>query len=71
MFILTVISVYCLIGVGFACAFVARGYAALAPGAKAGVGARILWLPAAVVLWPLLTVKWWRARRASPTPTSP
>jgi len=71
MFILTVISVYCLIGGVFGVAFVARGYAALAPGARAGVGARILWLPAAVVLWPLLTLKWWRARRASPTPTSP
>jgi len=62
MLILNFLGVYVAIGGVFALAFVARGYAAVAPGARASLGARILWLPAAVALWPLLAVKWWRAR---------
>lgn len=68
MLILTIFGAYLVIGGVFAAAFLARGFSALAPGAQASFGARILWLPAAVALWPLLTVKWLRARRAALTP---
>lgn len=70
MLILTFFGIYVAIGGVFAAAFFVRGYAAIAPGARASIGARVLWLPAAVALWPHLTVKWLRARRQAATATA-
>lgn len=68
--LLLLIGVYFVAGGVFAAAFFVRGYAAIAPGARASIGARVLWLPAAVALWPHLTVKWLRARRQAATATA-
>ncbi len=59
MLILTIIACYLLLGCVFALAFFFRGYAVIAPEARgASVGMRLLWTPAAVVLWPVLAGKW-------------
>lgn len=62
MLILTFIGVYFLSGGVFAVAFFARGFSAINADARATVGARLLWLPAAALLWPALAWKWRRAR---------
>lgn len=67
MLILTLIGVYFLAGGVFGAAFVARGFAAIGPAARASVGARLLWLPAAALLWPVLAWKWRRARSRGAT----
>lgn len=65
MLILTFFCVYLLVGGVFGVGFFVRGYAAIGPAARgASIPVRLLWTPAAVALWPWLTVKWWRARTA-------
>ena len=50
---------YILVGLVFGLAFVARGHKVIDPvAAGASLGLRLLWLPAALALWPLLLVKW-------------
>ncbi len=59
MILLTLLTIYCLVGLLFGVAFFLRGYAALEPAAR-GVSlvTRLLWTPAAVALWPYLLKKW-------------
>jgi hypothetical protein len=55
-------TAYAGIGVAFAIAFAARGAGVVDPAARgAPVGFRLLLIPGAVALWPLLGVRWWRA----------
>ncbi|MEM8981381.1 MAG: hypothetical protein AAGC71_00040 [Pseudomonadota bacterium] len=56
-----VITAYLAAGFIFAIAFVIRGVSAIDPGAVgSSVGFRLLLMPAAVLLWPLLAVRWLR-----------
>lgn len=62
--VLTVAGAYLLAGALFAIPFAWRGAGALEPVAREGTfGFRLLILPGAVTLWPLLAVRWWRASR--------
>ena len=55
---------YAVIGVVFGVVFVARGAAALEPGAKAAPwGFRLIILPASAALWPWLLARWARVGR--------
>ena len=57
------LAAYAAIGALFALAFAWRGAARLDPAARAsGVAFRLIILPGAAALWPLLLVKWRRAR---------
>jgi hypothetical protein len=62
-------AAYAACGGVFAVAFVTCGIAQIDPAARgAGVGLRLLLLPGAAVLWPVLLTKWSRiarVRRAS------
>ena len=54
----TLIGVYFLLGALFGVFFVARGYKSIDPSAdEASFGVRLLWLPAAIALWPVLTMR--------------
>jgi hypothetical protein len=54
---------YLVLGVGFAIPFAARWVGHLDPAAKAGTwGFRVLIVPGAVLLWPLLVARLRRAR---------
>ncbi|MBL0926666.1 MAG: hypothetical protein IBJ11_03305 [Phycisphaerales bacterium] len=60
-------ALYASIGVGFAMLFVARGVGRVDPVARsAGVGFRLVILPGAAVLWPVLLRLWWRSSRRAP-----
>jgi membrane protein implicated in regulation of membrane protease activity len=64
---LIVLAVYLGVGVLFALAFVIRGAAAMDPVARTTpLHVRIILLPGATALWPMLLVKWF----SSPSPTS-
>lgn len=57
-------TLYALLGLSFAVAFVAFGVTridAAAPGTSWGL--RILILPGVVALWPLLAWRWWQSLR--------
>lgn len=57
---------YVAVGLVFGLAFVSIGVARIDPDAKGtGIGFRILILPGAIALWPLLLFRW-AARRATP-----
>lgn len=57
---------WCVVGLVLAGAFVARGAdVALGEPASLTPGARILLLPGAFLLWPLVLWRWLRAERAS------
>lgn len=63
--ILTVAGLYlgigCLVGLGFA----AMGAASIDAGARgAPLGFRVLILPGAIALWPLIAIRWRRAARS-------
>lgn len=63
MILLTLAGYYLLMGCVFALGFFWRGHAAIAPEARgASWVVKLMWTPAAIVLWPLLTAKWLRAR---------
>ncbi len=69
MTILTVAGYYLLMGCVFGVAFFWRGYAVIAPEARgASLVVRLMWTPAAIALWPLLTRKWLLARNRSQQP---
>lgn len=62
--ILLLVAAYLVVGVPFAIAFAARGAAAIdAVAEHAGWGFRLLILPGAAALWPLLLIKWIAAAR--------
>lgn len=64
--LLSVIAVYLTIGAIFAIPFSFRGAAAIDPVAThSSRGFRLLLLPGAAALWPLLALRWARARRAA------
>ncbi len=53
--------VYSVIGLVFGLAFVFVGYKKIDRTAEgAGIGVRLLWLPAALALWPLVLFRWLR-----------
>lgn len=55
----TVLTIYALVGLAFAIAFVARGVARVDPAAAgAPLGFRLLVLPGVAALWPLLAARW-------------
>ena len=56
---LFILAIYLLIGVVFSFAFVLVGCRVIDPSAQgAGLIVRAFWMPAAIALWPLLTIKW-------------
>jgi hypothetical protein len=62
--LLTSAALYLALGIVFALAFVAKGAGLIDPDARAGtLGFRLLILPGAAALWPLLAAKWRRAGR--------
>ena len=62
--VLTVAGVYAGVGVVFAIPFAWRGAGVLEPVAREGtLGFRLLILPGAATLWPLLLYRWRRAPR--------
>ncbi len=67
VFVLTIVAYYLLIGCAFGVAFFLRGYAVIAPEARgASIATRLIWIPAAIALWPLLARKWQANRQRSP-----
>ena len=57
-------ALYALAGVVIALAFVTVGLAAVLPaGTPVTIGARILFVPAAAALWPVVLRRWLRSRR--------
>ena len=59
--LLVVLGAYLAIGAGFAVAFAAWGAPAIDPAGKGmPVSARLMILPGAMALWPLLLLKWLR-----------
>lgn len=61
--VLLVVAVYVLAGTAFALAFVTAGVARLDPAARGTSWVfRALILPGSAALWPLLAVKWARAK---------
>ena len=63
MILLYALAFYVLIGLVTAVAFVSFGIAQVLPHSiTASVGARLLFLPGATVLWPYVLVRWLKAR---------
>jgi hypothetical protein len=61
--VLDLVALYVFAGVVVALAFVTVGLVAvLPPGTPVTVGARVLFLPGATVLWPLVLARWLRSR---------
>jgi hypothetical protein len=61
------LSLYALVGLVFALPFAIRGAGRIDPAARTGtIGFRILVIPGAVALWPLLMSGWLRGRTAPP-----
>ncbi len=67
-FVVGVVGVYLTIGVAFALPFAAVGAGRIDSAAKAGgVSFRLLLIPGAIALWPLLFRRWTRATGVPPT----
>jgi hypothetical protein len=65
--IVSSLAVYAIIGLLFALPFSARGAERLDPSAKgAGLGFRLLIVPGAAALWPLLLWRWLRGSQTPP-----
>jgi hypothetical protein len=63
MILLYALALYVLIGLVTAVAFVSFGLAQVLPHAMtASLGARILFIPGATVLWPYILIRWLQAR---------
>jgi hypothetical protein len=59
------LAIYAIAGVATAIAFVSFGLAqVLHPPMPATIGARILFVPGAVALWPYILMRWRKARSA-------
>jgi hypothetical protein len=62
--LVTAIALYALAGIIVALAFVAVGLAVVLPaGTQVTIGARILFVPGAAALWPIVLRRWLRAPR--------
>jgi hypothetical protein len=60
---LDLLALYALVGAVTAVAFVTFGLArVLAPGTPVTIGARVLFLPGAALLWPYVLARWIKAR---------
>lgn len=56
---MTLITIYLGLGALFALAFALIGCRVIDPGAaNAGIFVRLMWMPAAMALWPILLLKW-------------
>lgn len=65
MFVLDLLALYAVVGALTAIAFVTVGLArVLPPGTPVTVGARVLLLPGAAILWPYVLLRWAKARGA-------
>lgn len=66
-FAVETILLYAVLGAVFAVAFALRGAATVDPVARhASAGFRLLVMPGAALLWPVLLVRWWRAAQSGP-----
>jgi hypothetical protein len=64
MILLEALAVYALIGAATALAFLTRGIArVLGSGESVTLPARCLLFPGALLFWPLILIRWWRAAR--------
>jgi hypothetical protein len=58
----TLITIYLALGLLFSLAFAIVGCRIIDPGAaNAGFFVRLMWMPAAIALWPILLLKWVKA----------
>lgn len=65
--LLTALAAYLLVGLAFAIPFAIKGAAAIDPVAgHATRGFRILVIPGAAALWPLLLLRWARSPEVNP-----
>jgi hypothetical protein len=65
VFVLDLLALYAVAGALTAVAFVTLGLAhVLPPGTPVTVGARVLLLPGAALLWPYVLLRWVKARGA-------
>ena len=64
MILLYGLALYLAIGLVTAVAFVTVGLSHVLPHTAASVGARILFLPGAVMLWPYVLARWRKSRDA-------
>jgi hypothetical protein len=63
VFVLDLLALYAVLGALTAIAFVTIGLArVLPPGTPVTVGARVLLLPGAAILWPYVLLRWAKAR---------
>ncbi len=64
--IFTIVGIYLICGFVFALAFVFKGARVIDEGAKdSTLGFKIIIIPASMVFWPLLLIKWIRASKKS------
>ncbi|MFT5084372.1 MAG: hypothetical protein ACI9Y1_002427 [Lentisphaeria bacterium] len=64
MIIFQIVMIYFLLGFVFALAFVSKGCSTIDNGANgAGIGVRLMMMPASILLWPLLLKKWLNANK--------
>ena len=60
--IVYIIGIFLALGLIFAVLFVTFGAGKIDPAAAKGtIGFRLIILPGAIVLWPWLAIRWWRA----------
>jgi len=72
MILLYGLALYVFIGIVTGAAFVLFGISQVLPhGASVTVGARILLLPGAAILWPHVLMRWRQARAAAKTRSAP
>ena len=62
--LLGILAAYVLAGLVTAVAFVTVGLSTVLPSTRVTVGARLLVLPGAAALWPLVLRRWLAARRS-------
>ena len=65
MILLYALAFYLAIGLVTALAFVSVGLAQVVPHMGASLGARILFIPGALALWPYVLARWLQARGAA------
>ena len=64
--ILLIAAAYLVVGAVFALAFVWRGAVRIDPAAaRSSFGARIIFLPGAAALWPILAARWARGGKGA------
>ena len=65
--IVFLLELYCAVGFLFALFFVSAGITRIDANTKgSGVGFRLLMMPGAIALWPMLARRWWRREFAPP-----